>query len=66
MYSKRHDYKNTQNIYKTLLLSRAHGNFEGQYKALEPAIIINYLTIIINAYDNYNLQLIYSIIILYF
>jgi hypothetical protein len=42
MRSKRHDYKNTQNILKTLLLSRAHGNFEGQYKALEPSIIINY------------------------
>jgi len=32
--------QNTQNIYTTLLLSRAHGNFDGQYKDLEPSIII--------------------------
>jgi len=44
MHSKRHDCKNTQNINKTLLLTRAHGNFEGQNKVLEPSIInINYL-----------------------
>ena len=43
MHSERHDYKNTQNIYKTLLLWRAHGNFEEQYRVLEPStIIINY------------------------
>jgi len=40
MHSKRHNYNNTQNIYKMLLLSRTHGNFEGQYKVMEPSIII--------------------------
>jgi hypothetical protein len=40
MHSERHDYKNSQNIYKTLLLSRAHGNSEEQYKVLEPSTII--------------------------
>ena len=37
------------------MLSWAHGNFEEQNKVLETSIIIiNYCTIIINAYYNYN------------
>jgi hypothetical protein len=39
------------------MLSRAHGNFEDQYKLLEPSIIIvNYCIDTINIYYSYTIN----------
>ena len=46
------------------VLSLALGNFEEQNKVLELSVIItNYILIISNAYYNYTVQLMHSIII---